>query len=112
VNINPTVDHEGAPPDVALVHELEHARHGTQGIMQKGLVDDDGGGVRGDGAHGFLPSVSRAEHQVIGIGGMPQVPREGGLTENQYRQERGLAPRASYRFPGGMSDEQYQMLFG
>jgi hypothetical protein len=80
----------GERPDVVLVHELEHARHQTQGTMARGHVD----------------GIPRCELQAIGLG--EYAGDEGGCTENTYRRQRSelgdpLPPRTSYldAFPPG-----------
>jgi hypothetical protein len=73
----------GPRPDVVLAHELEHARHQTQGTM----------------APGHLDGVPRCELQAIGLGDFAGDLE--GCTENTYRRQRSelgdsLPPRRSY----------------
>jgi hypothetical protein len=116
VRFNPTV--KGMRPDVALAHELEHARHRTQGIMDPGVVGarPGPGDIQADMPVIVPPQrpdepmganvVNSREHQAMGIGQHPMYPQRGGrlegMTEAAYVRERNLLGdnlqmRSSYR---------------
>lgn len=77
--------------DVVLAHEMQHARHETQGTMAGGYVD--GSYHLSDHLHG----VAAFEHQAAGLGQWAPGHNPGGVhfpgdadgcTENTYRQQR------------------------
>jgi hypothetical protein len=83
---------EAFRPDVVLAHEMQHARHQTQGTMAGGYVDQ--AAHLSDSLHG----IAASEHQAAGIGrwapgahapGGVHFPGDAdGCTENTYRQQR------------------------
>jgi hypothetical protein len=112
VRFNPAVEAtSGIRSDVGLAHELEHARHMTQGIMEPGVLKYGQGpkDVQADMpviTNGGANVMHAREHQAMGIGNYPVYPQRGGklegMTESAYVAERNamgdnLPQRTSYR---------------
>jgi hypothetical protein len=98
VRINPAVESvTGTRSDLLLAHELEHARHTTQGIMEPGVIQY-GQGPKDIPSEmpvitpGGANVVYAREHQAMGVGNYPMYPQRGGkvegMTEAAYVAER------------------------